>query len=102
MSKVYVGNAFSLQMVARENLHRVTLHPIGGMPDVVNMVSIVGHVDTAAIIGVVFNRATVTLEPGDCVYVAQLMGGRLPEGVKVLPDGFRLEWICVEVARDEN
>jgi hypothetical protein len=97
-NKVYVGNAFSLQMVARENMSRVTLHPIGGTPDTKNMISIVGHADIAKVLGVEMNRASVTLERGDCVYVAQLVGGRLPEGTTTLPDGFRLEWVCVEVS----
>ena len=95
--KVYVSNAFSLQMVARDNLSRVSFHPVGGKPDIQNMTSIVGHADIAKVLNVAFNRASVTLERGDCVYVAQLMGGRLPEGVTTLPDGFRLEWVCVEV-----
>ena len=95
--KTYVGNAFSLQMVARENLSRVSLHPIGGTPDIQNMTSIVGHADIAKVLGVAFNRVSVTLEPGDCIYVAQLVGGRLQEGVTSLPEGFRLEWVCVEV-----
>lgn len=59
----------------------------------------IGHADTAAIVGRLVgrpglkaNRESVTLEPGDVVYIAQLMGGRLPEGATTLPEGFEIVW----------
>jgi len=94
----YVGNAFSLQMVAPEYLHRVRFetvdlaqYPLG------EYVSIVGHADIAAVLGVEMNRASVMLNPkaGDQMLVAQLVGGRLPEGCKTLPEGFRLQGVLV-------
>ena len=79
---VYIGNAFSLQMVAKENLSKILLRPVNKILDVQKMVSIVGHAD---------------INPGDVLYVVQLIGGRLPEGTTALPKGFEFEWISVEV-----
>ena len=42
-------------------------------------------------------RISVTLQPGDVLYVAQLRGGRLPEGTTTLPEGFGFDWVRVEV-----
>ena len=60
-------------------------------------VRVVGHADTAAVLGVPLNRATVSLDVGDVVYVAQLRGGRLPEGTTSLPEGFGFDWIRVTI-----
>ena len=94
---VYVSNAFSLQMVAPENLNRVRFEALHCQPNLQGLKSIVGHADIAAVLGVEMNRASVTLERGDTMAVAQLVGGRLPEGCKTLPEGFRLQWVLVEV-----
>lgn len=93
---IYVANAFSLGMVPRELLGKVRLSPCD-CPDVSGLVSCVGHADTAAMLGVEMRRVSVTLQPGDVLYVAQLAGGRLPEGCTTLPEGFRFEWIKVEI-----
>ena len=92
----YVANAFSLGMVPRELLGRVRLSPCEA-PDVAGLVSCVGHADTAAVLGVEMRRVSVTLQPGDVLFVAQLAGGRLPEGCTTLPEGFRFEWIKVDI-----
>ena len=96
---VYVGNAFSLQMVQDEDLQRVKFHATEGedAPDLSEAVSCVGHADTAAVLGVECARINVTLIEGDRMWVAQLTGGRLPEGSKTLPGGFRFRWVLVEV-----
>jgi len=97
----YISNAFSLQMVRPEDLPQVRLMAIErpAAYEVGAATSIVGHADIAAVLGVAMNRASVTLERGDCLWVAQLIGGRLPEGCKTLPEGFRLQWILVEVTK---
>lgn len=63
---------------------------------------VIGHEDTAALFGVVSNRQTLILHPGDVVYVCELnqeCGGRLPEGLHRLediPDGFWFRFLkCV-------
>jgi hypothetical protein len=57
--------------------------------------SAVGHADTAAALGVPANRISVALQPGDVLLVAQLQGGRLPEGSTTLPEGFQFSWVQV-------
>jgi hypothetical protein len=93
----YVSNAFSLGMVPRHLLSTVRVEPCFA-PDVAGLESVVGHADTAAVLGVAFNRASVTLSVGDVLYVAQLRGGRLPEGSTTLPEGFGFDWCRVTVA----
>jgi hypothetical protein len=93
----YIGNAFSLGMVPRHLLGSVRLAACD-RPDVAALTSCVGHVDTAAVLGVPMARVSVTLQPGDVLYVAQLRGGRLPEGAMTLPEGFGFDWVRVEVA----
>ena len=59
--------------------------------------SAIGHADTAAVLGVPMARINVTLKKGDVAYVAQLQGGRLPEGATTLPEGFSFRFLRVEV-----
>jgi hypothetical protein len=99
----YIANAFSLQMVPADLLSLVRMRP-GVRPNVHTCTSVVGHADTAAVLGVPMNRASVTLDVGDVVYVAQLKGGRLPEGATTLPEGAttlpegaHFEWVRVEI-----
>jgi hypothetical protein len=93
---IYVSNAFSLGMVPRELLPTVRIAPCDE-PNTKNMVSDVGHPDTAAVLGVAFNRATLRLAKGDILFVAQYIGPRLPEGATTLPEGARFEWVEVRV-----
>lgn len=100
----FVGNAFSLQMLDCSVQHQVTVTPVT-IEEVssTDFVSVVGHQDTAAVCSsilgkeVAFNRTSLRLMPGDVLYVAQVVGGRLPEGVTELPDGFQLTWLKVIV-----
>lgn len=92
----YIGNAFSLGMVPRHLLPFVRLSA-SDRPDLADLVSCVGHADTAAVLGVPMARISVTLQAGDVLYVAQLRGGRLPEGCTTLPEGFGFDWVRVEV-----
>ena len=110
---IYIANAFALGMLpdglciavktlpssqeagdmmcSDANRHGVSLH------------SVVGHADTAAVfegllqLPVAFNRESVTLQDGDILYIGQLAGGRLPEGVTTLPEGFQIIWRRVQV-----
>lgn len=89
----YLLNAFSLQMITGDSLVRFTQVP--NLPD--GLTSAIGHADTAHVLGYEPNRVNVSLAPGDTAYVAQLMGGRLPEGAMTLPEGFRFTFWRVEV-----
>lgn len=122
MKKVFLLNAFSLQMlegdatvkfteVSREQVFSVghweerPFNDEGGIPTDYgtekfwesDLVSAIGHQDTANVLGVEMRRINVTLKRGDTAFVAQLQGGRLPEGSTTLPEGFSFKFIKVEV-----
>lgn len=90
---IYLLNAFSLQMV--DVPCNVKFEEVDVLPS--NLKSAVGHADTAAVLGVECNRINVHLNKGNIAYVAQLIGGRLPEGATKLPDGFKFKFIKVMV-----
>lgn len=93
MKTTYLLNAFSLQMVdvpCSVDFEEVDVLPKG-------LTSAVGHADTAKILGVPMNRVNVHLSVGDVAYIAQLQGGRLPEGCVKLPNGFSFKYIKVVV-----
>lgn len=110
----YVTNAFSVQMLSRDDYDRslefvpcsasyVADHLSEAGDD---WIGCIGHADTAAIaasqIGVpaerLHSRVSVTLRRGhgDCLLVAQYRGPRLPEGATTLPAGAAMEWWLVQ------
>lgn len=93
MKEIYLLNAFSLQMI--DTPCRVDFEEVDKLPD--GLTSAIGHQDTANVLGVPMNRVNVHLSKGDVAYVAQLQGGRLPEGSTTLPDGFFFKFIKVVV-----
>jgi hypothetical protein len=92
---MWLCNAFSLQMLP-EFPATVTFEEVGELPE--GLESAVGHADTAAVLGVEVRRVHVTLEKGDTFFVAQLVGGRLPEGSTELPEGFSFRFLKGVVA----
>lgn len=92
---MYLLNAFSLQMLDTGSVTSLLVTPVNALPD--GLTSAVGHADTAAVLGVPMNRVNVKLAKGDTAYVAQLVGGRLPEGATTLPEGFAFKFLKVEV-----
>ena len=86
---MYLLNSFSLQMV--DVPCSVMFEEVQKLPE--GLVSAVGHADTAKVLGVECNRMNVHLSKGDVAYVAQLQGGRLPEGSTTLPKGFSFKFI---------
>lgn len=97
----YLLNAFSLQMI-KDFPCNVVINEVAELPK--GLTSAIGHADTAAVLGVEMNRINVELGVGDVAYVAQLQGGRLPEGSTTLPDGFSFKYLKVEIgaAKDNN
>lgn len=91
---MYLLNAFSLQMVDIPS--KVSFEEVSELPQ--GLESAIGHQDTANVLNVSMNRISVHLNSGDVAYVAQLIGGRLPEGSTTLPAGFHFIYIkvCVE------
>lgn len=98
----YLSNAFSLQMISTVP-SAVTIEEIASSDIPEDVVSCIGHPDTAACVASILerevpcNRVNVSLSEGDVLYVAQLMGGRLPEGATTLPEGFTLKFLRVKV-----
>lgn len=95
----YIGNAFSLGMVSRDLLSSVRIAPCE-RPDYDGAISCIGHADTAAVLGLPMARISVVLQPGDALYVAQLRGGRLPEGCVQLPAGYAFDWVKIAIGFD--
>lgn len=94
----YLANAFSLQMVAAEDLPRVHFESVEIPSNFEGFISAVGHADTANVLGVEANRISISLKEDDELLVAQLQGGRLPEGSTTLPEGFSFSFVRVYLA----
>ena len=108
--KIYLANAFSLQMiqndaamisVSKVSVEHVKVYLFDRWAAVV---SAIGHADTARIVGRLLkaewlpaNRINVTIQPGDLLIVAQVTGGRLPEGSTELPDGVAIQFYFVRL-----
>ena len=99
----YLDNDFSLQMLHLEHPVEVHVSPVTEEEIPSTAVSVVGHQDTANVVAdilgfsVQFNRKSICLEEGDELFVAQITGGRLPEGATTLPEGFTLKFFRVTV-----
>lgn len=94
---LYVSNAFSLQMIGDgvvevDTLSRETFDLMKEFA-----YSVMGHPDMAEIHGVPFNRESIKLETGDQLLVAQITGGRLPEGATVIPEDVVIEYKLVTI-----
>lgn len=105
--KIYLTNAFSLNMLWRLSsvieTEEIQYYDMPYLMKTTPFISAVGHETTAAIfekqlkVPVLFNRQTVTLYPGDTVYVGQYKGPRLEEGATDLPSGAEIRWAMVTV-----
>jgi len=94
----FLLNAFSLQMLQGDAV--ILCREVSTLPD--DCISAVGHEDTARMLGVPFNRVNVQLASGDVAYVAQLVGGRLPEGTYKLPEGFAFKFFEIKVSSPQK
>lgn len=91
---MFLLNAFSLQML--ETIPAtIKVEEVDSLP--ADLESAIGHADTANILGVEMRRVNVILKSGDIAYVAQLQGGRLPEGSTTLPPGFTFKFLKVTI-----
>ena len=101
----YLSNAFSLQMVdigspiLTKELHSYEVRKILSSD---NFISCVGHESTANVLSnileltVPYCRQSIKLGYNDTLIVAQVIGGRLPEGATSLPDGVNIKFILVK------
>jgi hypothetical protein len=81
----YLGNAFSLQMLVDKRALVETFSC--SKEECLNKTkSVIGHQDLSDYLGVPMNRVQTKLQEGDILYVAQYVGGRLPEGTKNIPE----------------
>jgi hypothetical protein len=102
--RTFLGNAFSLQMIDTAQSHLLKVEPVQ-ISEVAkaDWVSVIGHADTANVVSgllgreVNCQRISVRLEQGDTLYVAQVTGGRLPEGTTRLPEGMSLVFLKVSL-----
>ena len=101
--KKFLTNAFSIQMLERGGLVRFEEISLEDIPS--DVVSAVGHADTANVLTsmlgfeVPVNRTSITLDTETELFVAQLVGGRLPEGSTTLPEGFRFKFFRVKIVQ---
>ena len=101
--KKYLVNAFSIQMLQKGGL--VKFNEIAPEDIPADVVSAVGHADTANVLTnmlgfpVSMNRINVILDENTELYVAQLIGGRLPEGATTLPEGFAFRFYRVTMVQ---
>ena len=98
----YLSNAFSLQMLDTSTETFLQVTPVGAEEvAAADFMSVIGDADTANVVSgilnreVKMNRQSVKLTLMDTLYVAQVVGGRLPEGATTLPEGFRIEFLKV-------
>ena len=100
-----IANAFSLSMISGNAIiltKEVSLEKVQEMAKE-GVQSYVGHADTAAVLTsmigypVPMNRVNLSLGTGDRVVVAQVQGGRLPEGATTLPEGATMKFVEVTV-----
>lgn len=105
---IVLGNAFSLQMLDSDadiSVRTLTLEQAQNLLKG-GFVSCIGHADTANVLTDMLgmpvepNRINVRLEPDTVLVVAQIMGGRLPEGSTTLPEGFKI--VFKEVSLIDN
>ena len=104
---IYLANAFSLQMLPLDASVQVSVIPVSvdEVKDVLaaGFISAIGHQDTANVLTgildlpVCMNRISVSLTPNDVLIVAQVVGGRLPEGATKLPEGVNIKFVKVQL-----
>ena len=100
-------NSFSIQMVAALDEASISFKKIS-VEQAKNLLadgvdSFVGHADTATVVGgllgmkIPCQRRFGTLTVGETAVVAQVLGGRLPEGCTTLPEGMAIQFFQVTV-----
>lgn len=100
-------NSFSIQMVAALDEASVSFKKIS-VEQAKNLLadgvdSFVGHADTATVVGgllgmeIPCQRRFGMLTAGETAVVAQVLGGRLPEGCTTLPEGMTIQFFQVTV-----
>lgn len=109
-NNIILANAFSIQMlteisngwipVAFQEISTADAKEL--LAD--GFTSAIGHQDTAAVVSdllgmdVPANRISVELKNlNDIIIIAQVMGGRLPEGATTIPEGMSIKFIKAQI-----
>lgn len=115
MSKLFILNAFSLSMLTeRAGTIAYVQMPVEAIKGVIasfcknggEVVSAVGHADTAAVFSSILgrptqvNRISVALGEEDTAIVGQYSGPRLPEGTTTLPEGATITWFLLYLPKE--
>ncbi len=108
MKNIYFANAFSMQMLT--SIPAVPIIEMANIEEIshADFISVIGHPDTANVLSnllgkeVKCNRQSIQLQEGDILYVAQLTGGRLPEGCTILPEGYDFKFVKIRVLYENS
>lgn len=101
---IFLANSFSFQMITHFPCDTHTVEITKEKFDYYKQhaVSYVGHKDLAKLLNVDYNRESLKLRDGDILLVAQLMGGRLPEGATELPRNVSIKYLCMQLLKNES
>ena len=104
--RVIIANAFSLQMIQEDvvdvHIATITEETVIHILSNSDFISAIGHADTANVVSNILgisipcNRVNITLDDDTMLIVAQIQGGRLPEGCTTLPDGVKITFKAVQ------
>ena len=110
MKNIILCNAFSVQMLSGLSDWGTpvtfTLLSLDKAKEILSngFTSAIGHEDTARVVSnllgidVPTNRVSISLESDeDTLIIAQVMGGRLPEGSTTIPEGMEIRFIKAEI-----
>ena len=100
----FIANSFSLQMTAVNSgimqWNEISKEKFDSLSQ--DAISYIGHEDLANILGVEYRRESLKLRQGDVLLVAQVTGGRLPEGAPELPENIVIRYFCVQIVETGN
>lgn len=96
----YLTNAFSIQMLSGDSRVAFSKISLESAKEALSAgwISAIGHEDTANVLStmlgmpIAMNRVSVSLGSNDELIVAQVIGGRLPEGATTLPEGVQINF----------
>ena len=117
MKNIILANAFSVQMLTKISDWgwgtpvTFTLLTLDNAKEILSngFTSAIGHSDTATVVSdllgmdVPTNRVSISLESDeDTLIIAQIMGGRLPEGSTTIPEGMEIRFVKAQILNLNN
>ena len=111
----YLCNAFSIQMLSERHAADVRFERIHDAHEAMCILTddawtnAIGHADTARVVSNMMGldpleaqRVNVELTEDDMLIVAQVTGGRLPEGATTLPEGVTIQFWEVKIHNESE